>query len=174
MSDVPIETATAETDLYGLSAVRELLSMIDKSDVTEILIERGEIKLHIKRGTVITTAQPMTMAPMIQPSYMPGPIPAMPMPSAFTPEEPQPTEMPAGHTITAPMVGTFYASPSPKDAAFVQEGDELRAGDPIGIIEAMKMMNEIESDIAGRVARILVKNGQPVEYGQALMIIEPL
>lgn len=72
------------------------------------------------------------------------------------------------------MVGTFYAAPSPKDKPFVQEGDEVRVGDTVGIVEAMKMMNEIESDVAGRVARILVKNGQPVEYGQPLMVIEPL
>jgi acetyl-CoA carboxylase biotin carboxyl carrier protein len=72
------------------------------------------------------------------------------------------------------MVGTYYSAPSPKDAPFVQEGDEVHAGDAVGIIEAMKMMNEIESDVGGRVARILVKNGQPVEYGQALMVIQPL
>jgi acetyl-CoA carboxylase biotin carboxyl carrier protein len=71
------------------------------------------------------------------------------------------------------MVGTFYGAASPKDAPFVSEGDTIHAGDKVGIIEAMKMMNEIESEFAGRVARILVKNGQPVEFGQPLMVIEP-
>jgi acetyl-CoA carboxylase biotin carboxyl carrier protein len=82
--------------------------------------------------------------------------------------------MPAGHTIVAPMVGTFYAASSPKDRPFVSEGDEIHVGDTVGIVEAMKMMNEIESDVSGRVARILVKNGQPIEYGQPLMVVEPL
>jgi acetyl-CoA carboxylase biotin carboxyl carrier protein len=72
------------------------------------------------------------------------------------------------------MVGTFYGAASPKDPPFVQEGDEVHVGDSIGIIEAMKMMNEIETEVAGRVAKILVKNGQPVEYGQPLMVIEPI
>ena len=82
--------------------------------------------------------------------------------------------IPHGQPITSPMVGTFYGSPSPKDPSYVQEGDTIQPGDRVGIVEAMKMMNEIESEIGGRVARILVKNGQPVEYGQPLMIIEPL
>jgi acetyl-CoA carboxylase biotin carboxyl carrier protein len=90
------------------------------------------------------------------------------------PPDAPPAQLPAGHTVVAPMVGTFYAAASPKDPAFVQEGDEVRAGDSIGIIEAMKMMNEIETEVAGRVAKILVKNGQPVEYGQPLMVVEPL
>jgi acetyl-CoA carboxylase biotin carboxyl carrier protein len=87
---------------------------------------------------------------------------------------PAPEAIPNGQPITSPMVGTFYGSPSPKDPAYVQEGDTIEPGDRVGIVEAMKMMNEIESEIGGRVARILVKNGQPVEYGQPLMIIEPL
>jgi len=87
---------------------------------------------------------------------------------------PAPEPLPAGQPVTAPMVGTFYAAPTPKDPAYVQEGDTIHPGDRVGIIEAMKMMNEIECEVGGRVARILVKNGQPVEYGQTLMIIEPL
>jgi acetyl-CoA carboxylase biotin carboxyl carrier protein len=78
-----------------------------------------------------------------------------------------------GYTLKAPMVGTFYAAPSPKDAPFVKEGDEIYAGDPVCIIEAMKIMNEIDSDVSGQISRILVKDGQPVEYGQALLVIEP-
>jgi acetyl-CoA carboxylase biotin carboxyl carrier protein len=79
-----------------------------------------------------------------------------------------------GEPITAPMVGTYYSAPSPKDPPYVQEGDIIQPGDRVGIVEAMKMMNEIEAEIGGRVARILVKNGQAVEYGQPLMLIEPL
>ncbi|ACL23833.1 acetyl-CoA carboxylase, biotin carboxyl carrier protein [Chloroflexus aggregans DSM 9485] len=176
MKDETTAMPADQNDPFGLSAVRDLLQMLEQSDVYEITIERGNSKLHVKRG------QPTGViysAPMSQP--VPAPI-ATPLPTApVTPfvqpppaPEGPPVEMPAGHTITAPMVGTFYAAPSPKDKPFVQEGDEVRVGDTVGIIEAMKMMNEIESDVAGRVARILVKNGQPVEYGQPLMVIEPL
>lgn len=181
-SDSTSDLPEAGGDAFGLSAVRELLGMIRDTDVTEIVIEQGENKLHIKLGHGHQIHHQVALPPMMQPSLMQHPMMQQPMPSSpiqpfFTPPpapEGPPVELPAGHTITAPMVGTFYSSPSPKDPPFVQEGDEVRAGDSIGIIEAMKMMNEIETDVAGRVARILVKNGQPVEYGQALMVIEPL
>ncbi|NTW00294.1 MAG: acetyl-CoA carboxylase biotin carboxyl carrier protein [Oscillochloris sp.] len=172
--------ATADTpesgDAFGLSAVRELLRLMNQTDITEILIERGDTKLHVKRGTAVPIAS-MPTAPLVQP-HAPAPaLPVTPVQPLFTPQphlEATPVEMPAGHTIAAPMVGTFYSASSPKDPPFVQEGDEIHAGDSIGIIEAMKMMNEIECEVAGRVARILVKNGQPVEYGQPLMVVEPL
>ncbi len=178
MSDETSETGDDRTNLFGLGDLREILRLIGQSDITEILIKQGEQKLHIKRGTVITTAQPIAMAPLMQPQMHSMALPATQLqssfPSALSSAEGASPTVPAGHTITAPMVGTFYSSPSPKDPPFVQEGDEVRGGDPIGIIEAMKMMNEIESDISGRVVRIMVKNGQPVEYGQALLVIEPL
>lgn len=177
MSDATSDTPETSPDDFGLSAVRELLRLIGQSDVTEILIERGDTKLHVKRGPAVAPPQPYALAPMLQQPMAPMPLPSVPIQPMFTPApspDGPPVEMPAGHTITAPMVGTYYAAASPKDAPFVQEGDEVRAGDSIGIIEAMKMMNEIETDVAGRVARILVKNGQPVEYGQPLMVIEPL
>lgn len=175
MSDATPSPAESSPDVFGLSEVREILRLIGQSDVTEILIERGDTKLHVKRGA--QNPQPISLAPMLQQPLTPVALSSMPVQPMFTPAPPPegpPVELPAGHTVTAPMVGTFYAAPSPKDPAFVQEGDEVRAGDAIGIIEAMKMMNEIETDVAGRVARVLVKNGQPVEYGQPLMVIEPL
>jgi acetyl-CoA carboxylase biotin carboxyl carrier protein len=176
MSDATSDTPETSPDDFGLSAVRELLRLIGQSDITEILIERGDTKLHVKRGAQVAAHQPIAMAPMLHQTMAPMPLPSIPVQPMFThaPAEGPPVEMPAGHTITAPMVGTFYATPSPKDPPFVQEGDEVRVGDSIGIIEAMKMMNEIETDVAGRIARILVKNGQPVEYGQPLMVVEPL
>ena len=176
MSDGTSDTPEAG-DTFGISAVRELLRLIEQSDITEILIERGDNKLHLKRGPAAPAPQPITLAPMLQQPMAHVPLPSTPVQPMFAPSptlEGPPVELPAGHTITAPMVGTFYAAPSPKEPPFVQEGDEVRTGDAIGIIEAMKMMNEIETDVAGRVARILVKNGQPVEYGQPLMVIEPL
>ncbi len=178
MSDATSDTPeTNRPDDFGISAVRELLRLIGQSDITEILIERGDTRLHVKRGPAPAAPQQITLAPMLQQPVASVPLPSSPVQPMFTPApapDGPPVEMPAGHTVTAPMVGTFYAAPSPKDPPFVQEGDEVRVGDAIGIIEAMKMMNEIESDVAGRVARILVKNGQPVEYGQPLMVIEPL
>jgi acetyl-CoA carboxylase biotin carboxyl carrier protein len=170
MSETSSEQAGA--DDFGLSAVRELLKLLNQTDVTEILIERGDTKLHVKRGTAVQSG-------LMLPTLGVAPVPAAPVPLqqfvGSPPEAPQPhVELPGGHTIVAPMVGTFYSSPSPKERPFVEESDEIRVGDTVGIIEAMKMMNEIESEFAGRVARILVKNGQPVEYGQPLMVIEPL
>ncbi len=161
---------TENGDDFGLSAVRELLRLMNQTDITEILIERGDTKLHVKRGTPVQLAA-VPHAPVAQtlaPTVVPHPMPVAPAPASTE------VAVPAGHTITAPMVGTFYASPSPKDAPFVQEGDSIQVGDSVGIIEAMKMMNEIESDVAGRIIRILVTNGQPVEYGQPLMVVEPL
>ncbi|MEF3276020.1 MAG: acetyl-CoA carboxylase biotin carboxyl carrier protein [Chloroflexus sp.] len=178
MKDETTEMPADQNDPFGLAVVRDLLQMLEQSDVYEITIERGNAKLHVKRGQasgVIYHHATLPPAPMSAP--MAAPLPTTPVtPFVQPPPVPEgpPVEMPAGHTITAPMVGTFYAAPSPKDKPFVQEGDEIRVGDTVGIIEAMKMMNEIESDVAGRVARILVKNGQPVEYGQPLMVIEPL
>jgi acetyl-CoA carboxylase biotin carboxyl carrier protein len=147
--------------------VRELLRIVGQSDIVELLIERGPVRLHLKRAV----GAPVAALPAAAPA---APHASSAPPAAQQQAEPGLLALPAGHTITAPMVGTYYSAPSPKDAPFVHEGDEVHAGDAVGIIEAMKMMNEIESDVGGRVARILVKNGQPVEYGQALMVIQPL
>jgi acetyl-CoA carboxylase biotin carboxyl carrier protein len=105
-------------------------------------------------------------APVLQAA--PVAVPA----TVATPAAAEPDPLPPGNVIAAPMVGTFYTSPSPKDPAYVAEGDVIHAGDKVGIIEAMKMMNELESEFSGRVVRLLVKNGQPVEFGQPLMVIE--
>jgi acetyl-CoA carboxylase biotin carboxyl carrier protein len=173
-------------DDFGLSAVRELLRLISDTDITEIQIERGDSKLHIKRGPVAQSSAPFFVTPSLATALQPAITSPLPPVAPFqqsaadadrSPPAEQPTEpapLPAGQLITAPMVGTFYAAPSPKDPPYVQEGDTIQPGDRVGIIETMKMMNEIESETAGRVVRILVKNGQPVEYGQPLMIIEPL
>lgn len=176
MSNATSDSPESGSDVFGLSAVRELLTLINNSDITEILIERGDTRLHVKRGQPAPAPQPVTLAPMLQAAPVAA-VPSVPVQPMFQPApapDSPPAQLPAGHTVVAPMVGTFYGAPSPKDPPFVQEGDEVHAGDSIGIIEAMKMMNEIETEVAGRVARILVKNGQPVEYGQPLMVIEPI
>jgi acetyl-CoA carboxylase biotin carboxyl carrier protein len=171
----PKQRRTAADD-FGLEAVRELLRMIAETDITEIQIERGDSKLTIKRGA--QGAPQLLMAPAPQhaaPAHPPAPAQPVPLAqSAASGPQADHEPLPAGQVIAAPMVGTFYASPSPKDPVYVHEGDTVHVGDKVGIIEAMKMMNEIESEFAGRVVRVLVKNGQPVEFGQPLMVIEPL
>lgn len=165
---------------FSLEAVRELLQMIGHTDITEILIEHQGNKLHIKRSGVLVPPDTLSSAhpPVLSASSL-APLgsthhshhslsESLPTPAAHT------VEMPAGYTVTAPMVGVFYTAPSPRDEPFVQEGDMVQSGDTVGIIEAMKIMNEIECDVSGRVVRILVKNEQPVEYGQPLMVIEPV
>lgn len=153
--------------------VRELVQLVNKSDITELTYERGETRVQIKRGSaeptpvlIQNTMPHMTSMPHM--AVMPQAV-AEAATGAVAPSEP----VISGHAVTSPMVGTFYASPSPKDAPFVNEGDSVKVGDHVCIVEAMKMMNTIECDVAGRVVKILVKNGEPVEFGQTLMIIEP-
>ena len=144
--------------------VRELLALIKNSDIAEVLIEHGDAKLHVKRmQPVVPASAPITYQ---------APLAAV-APVVLSTAEPE-VAQPLGVTVPAPMVGTFYGAPAPNDPPYVQLGDEVRPGDVIGIIEAMKIMNEIECEVHGRVAQLLVDNGQPVEYGQPLMVIEPI
>jgi acetyl-CoA carboxylase biotin carboxyl carrier protein len=172
-------------DDFGLSALREVLDLLKGSDISELKIERGGSKLHIRRGAPpAQSPAPFMITPSLAaalPQAMQSPLPpvapfqqhaAGPAAPAEAPAAPE--TIPNGQPISSPMVGTFYGAPSPKDPPYVQEGDIIQAGDRVGIVEAMKMMNEIEAEIGGRIVRILVKNGQPVEYGQPLMIVEPV
>ena len=170
-------------DDFGLSALREVLELLKDSDISELKIERAGAKLHIRRGAppapaptpfMITPSLAAALPHAMQPPPLPPVAPFQQYAASPAAPAEAPEAIPNGQSITSPMVGTFYGSPSPKDPAYVQEGDTIQPGDRVGIVEAMKMMNEIEAEIGGRVARILVKNGQPVEYGQPLMIIEPL
>jgi acetyl-CoA carboxylase biotin carboxyl carrier protein len=150
--------------------VKKLIELLEESGVAEIEISEGEESVRISRfPTGSNAVQPQMM------HYAAAPAPqsyAAPPPAAAAPA-PLPTPAPkADHTVTAPMVGTYYASPSPGAKVFVELGSEVNVGDTLCIIEAMKMMNQIESDKAGRVTAILVKNGEPVEFGQPLFIVE--
>ena len=169
-------------DDFGLSALREVLELLKDSDISELKIERSGAKLHIRRGAPPAPAPtPFMITPSLAAALPQAIQPPLPPIAPFqqhaaghtTPAE-TPEAIPHGQPITSPMVGTFYEAASPKDSPYVQEGDTIQPGDRVGIVEAMKMMNEIEAEIGGRVARTLVKNGQPVEYGQPLMIVEPL
>lgn len=150
-----------------MEEVRELVALIKDTDIAEVLIERGDAKLHIKRAL----AQPV--APAALPAYTTLLTPSAP--GSATSEAAPAVEQPStGIQVTAPMVGTFYNAASPKEPPYVQVGDEVKPGDVLGIIEAMKIMNEIECEVHGRVSRLLAQNAQPVEYGQPLLVIEPL
>jgi acetyl-CoA carboxylase biotin carboxyl carrier protein len=166
------EHVRPEVDDFGLSAVRELLQLLSQTDITEIQIERGGSRLHIKRS--LPVAAPIAAAPTMAVAATSAhtlPLPTLTIPSSASEGD---HLLPGQSTITAPMVGTYYAAPSPKDKPYVEEGDIIQPGDRVGLVEAMKMMNEIESEVAGRIVRLLVKNGQPVEYGQVLMVVEPI
>ena len=147
--------------------VKKLIELLEESGIAEIEITEGEEGVRISRFP--KGGMPF-MAPAPYAIAAPAPLPAPPgAPAAAAPPAP---ETPKGHTVTAPMVGTFYASPAPGSPAFAEVGTAVAVGDTLCIIEAMKMMNQIEADKAGRVAAVLAKNGDPVEYGQPLFIIQ--
>jgi acetyl-CoA carboxylase biotin carboxyl carrier protein len=148
--------------------VKKLIELLEESGIAEIEISEGEESVRISRYP-----QGQAHAPVVH-YAAPPPPPAAPAPVAAPVAAPAAPVAPpkADHTVTAPMVGTFYAAATPGAKPFVDIGSEVNVGDTLCIIEAMKMMNQIESDKTGRVTAVLVKNGDPVEFGQPLFIIE--
>ncbi len=148
--------------------IRRLAELLEKSAIDEIEVVEGESKVRITRHAAPVVPQNVT--------YHTQPAP-MPMPAAETPQPPAPAPSPEvapqGYMIKSPMVGTFYRAPSPEAAPFVEEGSTVKAGQTLCIIEAMKLLNEIEADVSGKIIKVLVSNGQPVEYGEPLFIIAP-
>jgi len=151
--------------------VKKLIELLEESGVSEIEIKEGEESVRISRhptGMVHTFAAPGAY-PAAYPAPAAGPVPG----AAAAATAPPPAAVDSSeNAVTAPMVGTFYAAPAPGAKPFVEIGSEVKPGDVLCIIEAMKMMNQIESDKAGRVVSVLVKNGDPVEFGQTLFIIQ--
>lgn len=148
--------------------VKKLIELLEESDVAEIEIHEGEESVRISRQSSLLPAQAAPIA--MQPAM--APVPAAPAAApAIPPPAPEPEEI-QGHAVKSPMVGTFYRSPSPGSKYFVEEGSQVAIGDTICIIEAMKILNQIESDKAGTIKKILVDNGQPVEYNEPLFIID--
>jgi acetyl-CoA carboxylase biotin carboxyl carrier protein len=153
--------------------IKKLIELLEESGIAEIEIKEGEEAVRISRMPPAGSAPmypqythmgnlPMAMAPQIE-------APAKAAPAIEGPAaKPKPNE----HVITAPMVGTFYASPSPGAKAFIEIGDEIKVGQVLCIIEAMKMMNQIEADKGGKVTSIMARNGDPVEFGQPLFVVE--
>jgi acetyl-CoA carboxylase biotin carboxyl carrier protein len=148
-----------------LRKLKKLIDLVQESGIAELAITEGEEKVKIVKGGVVTVAAAAPVAIATAPP--PGTSAAAP--AAVASAEPEAGQ--EGHVVKAPMVGTFYRSPSPDAKAFVEVGQAVKEGDTICIIEAMKLMNEIEADASGVVKAILVENGQPVEYGQPLFIL---
>jgi acetyl-CoA carboxylase biotin carboxyl carrier protein len=149
--------------------VKKLIELLEESGISELEISEGEESVRISRHprNAATAA-----APMHAPMYGAAPPGSPPPPTRPAPATSEPPAREDEHTITSPMVGTYYASSSPGAKPFVELGTEIKVGQVLCIIEAMKMMNQIESDKAGRIAAILAKNGEPVEFGQPLFVIE--
>jgi acetyl-CoA carboxylase biotin carboxyl carrier protein len=163
-----------------LNYVKKLVKLLAESSVAEIEIEEDGKKIRVAKGAAagsVMYAQP----PMQQQAVMPYPVSsspaAAPAPaSAGAPAVPAPPVAPPAaknlHEIKSPIVGTFYRAPSPDAAPFVQVGTSVQSGTTLCIVEAMKLMNEIESDVSGTIVKIMVENGQPVEYDQTLFLVE--
>jgi acetyl-CoA carboxylase biotin carboxyl carrier protein len=163
--------------------IRELIEFLIDKDIAEFELERGDVKLRVKRAghdaapQVVTVAAPMPIAAPVAPvphAAAPAP-PAQPAPPAPppTPGAPAAEDESGWQIVKSPIVGTYYESPSPGAPPFIKVGDKVSVGQVLCIVEAMKLMNEIESDHAGTVVKLYVTNGQPVEYGQKLFAVKP-
>jgi acetyl-CoA carboxylase biotin carboxyl carrier protein len=151
-----------------LRKIKKLIDLLEESNLAELEIKEGEEVVRLSRvpkGSV-TVAQPMYAAPAA-----PAPVAAAPAPAAAPAAPVVESGLPAGHVVKAPMVGTFYAASTPGAPAFAAVGQQVKAGETLGIIEAMKMFNQIEADVAGTVVAVLVENGQPVEFDEPMFVI---
>ena len=146
---------------FDIEYVEKLAKVLSENSLTEISLEDGEQAITLRKEVVALAAAPMAAAPAVAPA-------ATPQAAAAPAKEPAKK----GTPITSPMVGTFYKSPSPDAEPFVSVGSTIKQGDVVCIVEAMKMMNEIESEVSGKVVEICVEDGQPVEFGQVLLYVE--
>ncbi len=152
--------------------VKKLIELLDESGISEIEITEGEESVRITRNAPSVTAPvPAYVAPAFA-APAPEAAPAAPPATAAAAAAPAAADDSDGYAVTAPMVGTFYAASSPGSPPFVQVGDHVNEGDTLCIVEAMKMMNQIESDVSGTIKSIRSQNGEPVEYGQTLFVID--
>ncbi len=149
---------------FDLDYIEKLVTMVSDSELTELALEDGDRAILLKKEKEVVTAQTVAVA-------APAAIQAAPVATAEASAKEAKAEE-AGTPILSPMVGTFYSAPSPGAKPFVQVGDVVSKGQVVCIIEAMKLMNEIESEVSGKITKILVEDGKPVEYGQVLMYVE--
>lgn len=145
--------------------IKKLIELLEKSNIEEIEIQEGEESVRISRGSKATVA--VAQAPV---ALAPAPAPAAEA-APTAPAEPAPAPVASGHQVKSPMVGTFYRSASPGAPSFVEVGQKVNEGDVVCIVEAMKMMNQIEADKSGVIEAIMVEDGQPVEFDQPLVVI---
>ncbi len=175
---VVLPSSSQEASLLDVETLRQIVEIIETSDVTELSWRRGEEQLTLRRG------QPPATIVQAVPAVAAAPLPTeFPTPERWKPAESEAGSAPAapsrpasekpGHLVTSPFVGTFYRTPGPDQPPFVELSTVVRKGQVVCIVEAMKLMNEIEAEVGGRVVEILVQNGQPVEFGQPLFRIEP-
>jgi acetyl-CoA carboxylase biotin carboxyl carrier protein len=151
-----------------LRKIKKLIDLLEESNLAELEIKEGEEVVRLSRVPKNAAPPPAPAAPAAA-----VPVAAAPVapPAAAAVETPAVDALPAGHVVKAPMVGTFYASATPGTPAFVKVGQQVAAGETLGIIEAMKMFNQIEADVAGTVKAILIENGQPVEFDEPMFVI---
>ncbi|MEO7050602.1 MAG: acetyl-CoA carboxylase biotin carboxyl carrier protein [Rhodanobacter sp.] len=151
-----------------LRKIKKLIDLLEESNLAELEIKEGEEVVRLSRI-------PKSTAPVAVAAPAAAPVLAAPMPAAApvasAPEVPAEDALPPGHVVKAPMVGTFYVSASPATPAFVKVGQQVNVGDTLGVIEAMKMFNQIEAEVAGTVKAILIENGQPVEFDEPMFVI---
>ncbi|KGQ41547.1 acetyl-CoA carboxylase biotin carboxyl carrier protein [Gallibacterium anatis] len=150
--------------------IKKLIELVEESGIMEIEISEGEESVRISRGSAVAAAAPVAPQPIIVPPAAPAAVAAPTAAPAAAPAAE--ANAISGHTVRSPMVGTFYRSPSPEAAPFVEVGKSVKVGDTLCIVEAMKMMNRIESDKAGVVKAILVNDGDAVEFDEPLIVIE--
>ncbi len=149
-----------------LRKLKTLIDLVAESDISELEVTEGESKVRIVKNSAQAQQSQVVMMP--SPQAMAAPAAAAP---AAAPVAPAAEAAPVGHVVKSPMVGTFYRSSAPGSAPFVDIGSSVKEGDTLCLIEAMKLLNEIDADASGTIKQILVENGQPVEYGQPLFII---
>ncbi len=160
--------------------LKELIEFLIEKDIAEFELERGDVKVRIKRGVehVVAPAAPVThfavhTSPAAAPEIVAAPAAPLAAPASGESAVAAPVAEQGLHTVHSPIVGTFYECPSPGSPPFVKVGDTVEVGQVLCIVEAMKLMNEIEADVAGEIVKKLVANGQPIEYGQELFVIRP-
>ena len=152
--------------------IEELIRFVSKSGVSEVSLEQKDFKITIKNAP--REMQVVTAAPAVMPmAPAPAPAPVAAAAPAAAPAAPKAADESKYHTVKSPMIGTFYRQPSPDKPNFVNVGDEVKPGQVICIIEAMKLFNEIECDVKGRIVKVLVDNSTPIEYDQPLFLVDP-
>ena len=154
-----------------LRKLKTLIDLVAESDIAELEVTEGESKVRIVKSSSAPQSQVVMMPPAAPPQSLSAPAPAAPAPAATAAAPAAIAAEPAGHVVKSPMVGTFYRASSPGNPPFVEVGSTIKEGDTLCIIEAMKLLNEIDADVSGVVKEILVENGQPVEFGQPLFVI---